>query len=69
MELLIMHFCLLSSYFFLRKLKSLPQHSLLKRKKPFSNVKGQILHPQKIKENARIMYIFNLFIFVPALFS
>ena len=57
MELLIMRFSPLSSYFFLLKPKSLPQHSA--KKKP--NVKGQILHPQKITENIRITYIFNAY--------
>jgi len=60
MELLIMHFSPLSSYFFLLKPKSLPQHSV--KKKPYRNVKGQILHPQKITENIRIMYIFKVYV-------
>ena len=61
MELLIMHFPPLSSYFFLLKPKFLPQHSAQKRK-PSRNVKGQSLHPQKIKENIRFMYIFNVYV-------
>jgi len=59
MELFIMHFSPLSSYFFLLKPKSLPQRSLLK--KPSSNVKGQVLHPQKLTDYIRIMYIFNVY--------
>jgi len=62
MELLIMHSSTLSSYLFLLKPKSLPQHSLLKKKNPSPNMKGQILHPQKIKRTLEL-YTFLMFTF------